>query len=242
MLDNGPVVISKYFLTSIIPAFRARISPLAEVVIVSNEPSLYSICGFTESKSSNIRKFSSHGQVAKPEESTAVHSTAILKSISDIEEFSVKDLKNLIINRSVSSKIKAEFGIFDLLSIGKDRTITCRNNNNNLCFLQVLEQVTSYLLAQDKIQVFICPAIENLGKSKTNKFVKLLETFLETKALRSQARANESVFQDIVEVLLDESNRVLELHLVLDRTKKPENSCFGFVDIIIYLMLTSAMD
>ena len=36
----------------------------------------------------------------------------------------MKDLEDLIINGSVSSKIKAEFGFSDLLSIGKDRTIT----------------------------------------------------------------------------------------------------------------------
>lgn len=177
MLDHGSAAIGKYFLTGVTPAFRAGISPLAEAVIVSDEPSLHGICGFTESEvktivqhylskdeqeagpiihnmqklyngyffsssgynESNpqppllynphlvfhyIRKFSIHGLVANPEESTAVHATAILKSISDIGEFSVKDLEDLIINGSVSSKIKAEFGFSDLLSIGKDRTIT----------------------------------------------------------------------------------------------------------------------
>ncbi|RIA89109.1 hypothetical protein C1645_214919 [Glomus cerebriforme] len=109
------------------------------------------------------------------------------------------------------------------------------------CFLQVLERVTSYLLAQDKIRVLIGPAIENLGKGRTNEFVKLLETFLDTRALRSQARANEPVLQG-VEVLLDEPNkRVPELRLVLDGTKKPGDGRFGFVDIFIHPMLTSAV-
>lgn len=176
-LHSGPAVIRKYFLTGVLPAFRAGISPLAEAVIVSDEADLHGICGFTENEvktivqhyfsmdeqeaepiihnmqklyngyffadsgynKSNpqppllynphlvfyyIRKFSSYGLVTKPEESTAVHSTTILKSISDIGEFSVKDLEDLIIDGSVNSRIKAEFGFTDLLSIGKDRTIT----------------------------------------------------------------------------------------------------------------------
>lgn len=110
------------------------------------------------------------------------------------------------------------------------------------CFLQVLERVTSYLRAQDKIRVLIGPAIENLGKCRTNEFVKLLETFLETRALRSQESANEPVLQGVVEVLLDEPNsRVPELRLVLDGTKKYGDGRFGFVDIFIHPMLTSAM-
>ncbi|GBC04794.1 hypothetical protein RclHR1_05880007 [Rhizophagus clarus] len=136
-----------------------------------------------------IRKFSSHGLVAKPEESTAVYSTTILKSISDIGEFSVKDLEDLIINGSVSSKIKTEFGFSDLLSIGKDRTITwsllyylgilTRDPNGNLRIpndvikSDVLERVTSCLLAQDKIRVLIGPAIENLGPTSSLIFWKL---------------------------------------------------------------------
>ncbi|CAG8813368.1 41151_t:CDS:2, partial [Gigaspora margarita] len=302
MLDHGPAVIGKYFLTGVTPAFRAGISPLAEAVIVSDEPSLHGICGFTESEvktivqhylskdeqeagpiihnmqklyngyffsssgynESNpqppllynphlvfhyIRKLSIHGLVANPEESTAVHSTAILKSISDIGEFSVKDLEDLIINGSVSSKIKAEFGFSDLLSIGKDRTITwsllyylgilTRHPNGNLRIPNDIIKSDNELLV---ICVLIGPAIENLCRGRTNEFVKLLETFLETRALRPQARANESVLQGVVEVLLDEPNkRVPELRLVLDGTKRPEDGRFGFVDIFIHPMLTSAV-
>jgi hypothetical protein len=71
-----------------------------------------------------IRKYNSNGIVAKPQESTAVHSTHVLKSISDIGEFSVDDLLELMISGSVESKINTEFGFADLLSIGKDRSIT----------------------------------------------------------------------------------------------------------------------
>src|SRR5439155_14525550 len=71
-----------------------------------------------------IRKYDNNGIVAKPQESTAVHSTNILKSISDIGEFSVDDLIELIISGSVESEINTEFGFVDLLSIGKDMKVT----------------------------------------------------------------------------------------------------------------------
>src|ERR1051325_11283973 len=114
------------------------------------------------------------------------------------------------------------------------------NNDNNLCFLQILERITSYLHAQDKIRVLISPAIKNLGEGRTNEFAELLKIFLETRALRSQARANESVLQGVVEVLLDEPNsRVPELRLVLDGNKKYGDGRFGFVDIFILPMNTT---
>ena len=71
-----------------------------------------------------ISEFNRNGIVAKPQESTAVHSTHVLKSISDIGEFSVNDLLELMISGSVESKIITEFGFAELLSIGKDRSIT----------------------------------------------------------------------------------------------------------------------
>ncbi|KAG0007446.1 hypothetical protein BGZ81_004865, partial [Podila clonocystis] len=71
-----------------------------------------------------LSNFQSEGFVAKPEESTAVHSTTILKSIADVGEFSVNDLVELIVSKSVQSKIKTEFGYSELLSVGKDREIT----------------------------------------------------------------------------------------------------------------------
>lgn len=176
-LSAGNAIISKYFLTGVTPAFRSRISPLAEVVIVSGRRELHGICGFTGDevktivqhylrKDENdaepiinslrtlyngyffasseydefdpqppllynphlvfnyIHEFNSHGVVANPEKSTTVRSTTILKSISNIGEFSVKDLEDLIIDRFVESKVKTEFDLSDLLSIGKDGTIT----------------------------------------------------------------------------------------------------------------------
>src|SRR5687767_3669375 len=111
------------------------------------------------------------------------------------------------------------------------------------CFLQILERITSYLHAQDKIRVLISPAIKNLGESRTEEFVELLKTFLETRALRSQTRANESVLQGVVEVLLDEPNsRVPELRLILDGKKEYGDGRFGFVDIFILLMSTTIVD
>src|SRR3954469_25501158 len=105
------------------------------------------------------------------------------------------------------------------------------------CFLQILERITSYLHAQDKIRVLIGPAIENLGKGRTNEFVELLETFLKTRTLRSEKSAKESVLQGVVELLLDEPNsRVPELRLVLDGTKKCGDGRFGFVDVFILPM------
>ena len=71
-----------------------------------------------------LRNFQSEGFVAKPEEYSAVQSTTILKSISDVREFSVNDLVELIASKSVQSKIKTEFGYSELLSVGKDREMT----------------------------------------------------------------------------------------------------------------------
>jgi len=71
-----------------------------------------------------LSNFQSEGFVAKPEEPTAVHSTTILKSIADVGEFSANDLVELIVSKSVKSRIKAEFGYSELLSVGKDREIT----------------------------------------------------------------------------------------------------------------------
>lgn len=176
MNDYG-IIISKYFLTGVTPAFRAGISPLTATAIVSNNRSLHGICGFSGSEVKAIVKhylhmndqeaepllhsirrlyngycfamsgyaesssplplvynphlvlhylsnFQSEGFVAKPEESTAVHSTSILKSIADVGEFSVNDLVKLIVSKSIQSKIKTEFGYSELLSVGKDREIT----------------------------------------------------------------------------------------------------------------------
>jgi hypothetical protein len=68
--------------------------------------------------------FQNSGFVAKPEESTALYSTAILGSISNVGEFSVEDLLKLTITRSEKSKITTEFGYSELLAIGKDKEIT----------------------------------------------------------------------------------------------------------------------
>jgi len=171
------VVIEKYFLTGVTPAFRAGISPLTATSIVSHIRGLHGICGFTEEEVKALTKhylakddqavvpilhalkrlyngycfwtsggdesemdqtrlysphlvfhylsnFKTEGFVAKPEESTAVHTTTILRSISDIGEFSVSDLMEIVVTGSVKTSIKAEFGYSDLQNVGKDREYT----------------------------------------------------------------------------------------------------------------------
>jgi len=71
-----------------------------------------------------INEQNSHGHIATHEESTAVHSTTILKSVADMGDFSVNDLVELILSGSVKSKITSEFGFVDLLQVGKDKVIT----------------------------------------------------------------------------------------------------------------------
>ncbi|KAI8350309.1 hypothetical protein B0O80DRAFT_458709 [Mortierella sp. GBAus27b] len=50
------VVIDKYFLTGVTPAFRAGISPLTATTIVSHDSNLHGICGFTEDEVEAIAK------------------------------------------------------------------------------------------------------------------------------------------------------------------------------------------
>ncbi|KAF9150525.1 hypothetical protein BGX20_005656 [Mortierella sp. AD010] len=162
----------------------------------------------------------SEGFVAKPEESTAVHSTTILRSISDMGEFSVNDLVELIISKSVQSKIKTEFGYSELLAVGKDR--------------QVLNRIEGFLRTQIKISTLMVPAMANLKAGRPNEFRELLQNFLLSRNVRSLQTANEAVLQGIVELLLDEpSNQVPELRLVVDGSKELGNGQFGFVDIFI---------
>ncbi|KAI8596255.1 DDE superfamily endonuclease-domain-containing protein [Dissophora ornata] len=161
-----------------------------------------------------LSNFQREGFVAKPEKSTAVHSTTVLKSISNVGEFSVNDLVELIVSKSVQSKIKTEFGYSELLS--------------------VLDRIAAFLRTQDKISALLVPAIRNLKAGRAEEFCGLLETFFSSRAVRSLQIVNEAVLQGIVELLLDEpSNRVPELHLVVDGSKETGKGRFGFVDIFI---------
>ncbi|KAF9368308.1 hypothetical protein BGX21_006659, partial [Mortierella sp. AD011] len=67
-LNEYGVVISKYFLTGVTPAFRAGISPLTSAAIISNKPSLQGICGFSETEVTAIVKhyLRLNGQEAEP--------------------------------------------------------------------------------------------------------------------------------------------------------------------------------
>ncbi|KAG0074343.1 hypothetical protein BGZ92_003433, partial [Podila epicladia] len=302
MNDYG-VIISKYFLTGVTPAFRAGISPLTATAIVSNNRSLHGICGFSESEVKAIVKhylrmndqeaepllhsirrlyngycfamtgydesssplplvynphlvlhylsnFQSEEFVAKPEESTAVHATTILKSIADVGEFSVNDLVELIVSKSVQSKIKTEFGYSELLSVGKDRETTWSllfylgiltlgadgslRVPNDIIKSKFLDRIAAFLRTQDKISALMVPAIRNLKAGRAEEFCKLLETFFSSRAVRSLQTANEAVLQGIVELLSDEpSSHIPELRLVVDGSKETGKGRFGFVDIFI---------
>ncbi|RUO97023.1 hypothetical protein BC936DRAFT_141107 [Jimgerdemannia flammicorona] len=171
--------------------------------------------------------------VAQPTEFTAVHSTNILKAVSDIGEFPIDNLFNLALHGSIESKITDEFGFVDLLSIGKDKVLTCSlllylgiltrsqvdgnlripneitksvntsNNNNNIDFFQVIERIASYLRADDSICQLIGPAHTDFMAGKITKFRELLETFLKTRPLRSLHTTNEPVLQVIIDAFLD---------------------------------------
>ncbi|KAF9095631.1 hypothetical protein BGX27_001247 [Mortierella sp. AM989] len=301
MNDYG-VVISKYFLTGVTPAFRAGVSPLIASSIVSNNRRFHGACGFTENEVKAIvthylrkneqdvdplvcamRKlyngycfaassdaesqspelvynphlafhylsnFQTEGFVAKPEESTAVHSTTILKSISDLGEFSVQDLIELIAHKRVKSKIVTEFGFPEILSVGKDAEITWSllfyfgamtlgpngylRVPNDVIKSEFFSRITPFLRNQLMISAHMTPAIRNLKAGRPEEFCELLETFLSTKAARSLQKANKSVLQSVVELLLDEpSNHIPELSLVVDASKPPKEGRFGFVDIFI---------
>ncbi|CAG8624963.1 2382_t:CDS:2, partial [Racocetra fulgida] len=51
--DRGSVI-SKYFVTGVTPAFRNGMSPLHETEIVSGDPELHGVCGFTEEEVTTI--------------------------------------------------------------------------------------------------------------------------------------------------------------------------------------------
>ncbi|KAG0279528.1 hypothetical protein BGZ97_009562, partial [Linnemannia gamsii] len=145
-----------------------------------------------------LSNFQSEGFVTKPEESTAVHSTTILKSISDVGEFSVNDLVELIVSKSVKSKIKAEFGYSELFSVGKDREITWSllfylgvltlnpdgslRVPNDIIKSEVLDRIAAFLRTQDKISTLMVPAIRNLKEGKAETFCELLEVFFSSRA------------------------------------------------------------
>jgi len=77
-------------------------------------------------------------------------------------------------------------------------------------------------------------AFDNLVRGNINDFVKLLETFNKTRALRSFFSANEAMLQSIVELILDKpSYRVPELRLVVDGNKEKGKGCYGFADLFI---------
>ncbi|KAF9307681.1 hypothetical protein BG003_000381, partial [Podila horticola] len=152
--------------------------------------------------------------------------------------FSVNDLVELIVSKSVQSKIKTEFGYSELLSVGKDREITWSllfylgiltlgpdgslRVPNDIIQSEVLDRIAAFLRAQDKTGALMVPAIRSLKAGRADEFFKLLETFFSSRAVRSLQMANEAVLQSIVELLLDEpSNRIPELRLVVDRSKEP---------------------
>ncbi|KAF9079272.1 hypothetical protein BGX27_006711, partial [Mortierella sp. AM989] len=125
-----------------------------------------------------ISNFKSEGSVAKPEESTAVHSTAILKSIANFGEFSANDLIDLILSKAVRSKLMTEFGYSELLAVGKDRTVTWSilfylgiltidpDGNlripNDIVKSDVLDRISIFLRTQASISDRMIPAAGDL--------------------------------------------------------------------------------
>jgi hypothetical protein len=97
-----------------------------------------------------------------------------------------------------------------------------------------LERIHNYLRDQDAIRPLLGPAFDNLVRGNINDFVKLLEAFFKTRALRSFFSANEAMLQSIVELVLDKpSYRVPELRLVIDGNKGKGEGRYGFADVFI---------
>ncbi|CAG8649046.1 10_t:CDS:2, partial [Paraglomus brasilianum] len=144
-----------------------------------------------------------------------------------------------------------EFSHTDLLSLGKDRSLTWslllylgllthgpRERHlripNNVIKTEVLEHIISYLYTLDQIRHLIGPAFDSLVNGSVAEFATLLKTFLQTRTLKSLQTASEAVLQGIVELLLDKPTmHVPELWLVVDDTKKYGAGCNGFVDMFI---------
>ena len=63
-----------------------------------------------------MSELKSHGRVARPGESPAVHLTKILRSIADTGDFSVQDIIQLMTAGFLASAIVDEFGYADLMA------------------------------------------------------------------------------------------------------------------------------
>jgi hypothetical protein len=97
-----------------------------------------------------------------------------------------------------------------------------------------LERIHNYLRVQDTIRPLLGPAFDNLIRGNINDFVKLLEAFFKTRALRSFFSVNKAMLQSTVELILGKpSYRVPELCLVIDGNKPKGEGRFGFVDVFI---------
>ncbi|KAF8950201.1 hypothetical protein BGZ46_004672, partial [Entomortierella lignicola] len=300
------VVINKYFLTGVTPAFRSGISPLLAASLISLKKGFHGVCGFTEpevkaivdrylgvegqqserivhtlrrlyngynfaipniveSESDHsaanlvynphlvfhyISNYKSEGFVAKLEESTSVYYSRILSSISDIGEFSAEDLVSLVLTGSVEVNIVMEFGYTELMMVGSERAITWSllyylgvltiddrgrlRIPNEIIKSDVLKRVKAFVHSKDNIIALMIPATRNLKAGKPDDFANLLQNYLRSRAIRSLRKANESVLQGVVELLLDEPhNHVPELRLVVDGSKTLGNGRLGFVDIFV---------
>jgi hypothetical protein len=173
--DGYSGCISKYYLTGVLPAFRAGMSPLTATTMISGNPVFHGICGLTSeqvkivieaylgpitdrpfddvcwamqkyyngyyfansSKNELDRLYNPQlvfyylsslkkgGSVTELEESPAIHTTNILKSIADTGQFSVVDIVQLVAVGFRETKILKEFGFVDLMGMsGKDSAVT----------------------------------------------------------------------------------------------------------------------
>ncbi|KAF8536803.1 hypothetical protein BDD12DRAFT_807480 [Trichophaea hybrida] len=178
--------------------------------------------------------------VANPEESPAVHTVNLLKSIADTGSFSADDIVELMMTGSLpaTGSIQKEFGFIDVMQqADKDRNSTLsllfhlgvlthadKSNQlripNEVMKMNVLNRIHQYISAQEHIQNKIALANTKLRNGSVKPFAKLLEHFLASRPLRSLMSSNEAVLQGVVEILLDSPRtRVPELYLVIDGNK-----------------------
>jgi hypothetical protein len=167
--------VEKYFLTGVLPAFRAGMSPLTAATMISAHPQFHGIGGMTGDQvkifaqnylglntshsiedccwvmqkyyngyyfasGSNkeldrlynpqfvyhyLNTLKAGGVVTDPEQSPAVHTTNMLKSIADFGQFSMGNILQLVAAGSQKTKIRDEFGFVDLMNLsGKDSVLT----------------------------------------------------------------------------------------------------------------------
>ncbi|KAF8545122.1 hypothetical protein BDD12DRAFT_872046 [Trichophaea hybrida] len=192
--------------------------------------------------------------VANPEESPAVHTVNLLKSIADTGRFSSGDIVDLMMTGSLlaTGSVQKEFGFIDVMQqAGKDRNATLSllfhlgvlthagkpgqlRIPNEVMKMNVLNRIHKYICAHEHIQNKIAPANTSLRNGSIEPFAELLQQFLAGRTVRSLRSSNEAVLQGVVEILLDPPRtRVPELYLVMDGKKQKGDGRYAFPDIFV---------